>query len=252
MLKLKKKNPILEYDNARTKDNILIEQFPNNFIDQTIDHKRKRPKWWDDMPLFYWGFNSQKKLLESKYDEVLDSGQESYRTFKTCPGIGAYFNRAMNIKWPCDVLFEINEDESITYRASNPNYISIQSHEHSLTGHLADIVIVKVSIPLIIRNKDFDITFQDSTFYRNNPFRVSPGILERSNKPTLLNCFLFFPKQPRKYFFQSGDIYATIVTSKPNVILKHSDLRPSFNNYLQEIKRSFFKTKWSYRDVDNE
>lgn len=249
---------VLEYDYTRLHpsddfSDADVDKIPEEFFKTAIEHKpNPRPKWWDNLSLFKYGYNSTRQLVTEQFDDLIkNNNTDSFRTAKSCPGLGSFFNRSINLKWPCDVFLEVKQDGEIIYKPSNPNHILFSIQDQDIESHLNNVIIVKVTLPIAIRNTNFDISFNDPILYNNTPFRVCPGLLLKSETPTILSTFLMFSPVAQKYFMPAGDIYNTLVTSEPNVKLKHSDLKKEVYSTKAKLNRSFFNSNWSIRNVDN-
>ena len=243
----------LEYD--FTQDvylNKTVEDFPEEYFSMSMQYKKTlRPDWWKAMSLFAYGYNNVAELLKNKFDDIIKEDVNSYRTVKTCPGLGAVFNRAINLKWPCDVLIQVDEEGNLAYKTSNDTLISLGIHQQKFQGHLDDVIFLKVTYPIAIRNKNFDVSFHDPILYNNTPFRVSPGLLLRSKRPITLSSFLIFPAKPENYFFKAGEVFTTLVLSESGIPIKKANLYNDVMKYRSDISSSFFDSKWSKRNVDN-
>lgn len=255
MIGKKNKMLTLEYDyvpfNESHNLDYLDSELPDEFLSLVFQHKKiLRPDWWKPMSLFKYGYNNAAEMIKNKYMQLLEDNTNSYRTVKTCPGLGALFNRAINMKWPCDVFLQTTE-EGVDYKSSNSRFISIGIHKQEFQGHLNDVLFVKVTFPLAIRNYQFDVSFQDPILYNNTPFRVSPGMLLSSRKPITLSTFLIFPKIEEQYFFKQGEIMTTLVLSQPGVDVKRVNMYNEVSKYRSDLSSSFFESKWSQRNVNN-
>ena len=77
----------------------------------------------------------------------------TFRSVKTCPGIGNYLDRTIPIKLPCDLALDTKED-GWRYFSNGDDLMDITSHPNNQIPIFKEYHILKICFPLYFKSKD--------------------------------------------------------------------------------------------------
>lgn len=146
-----------------------------------------------------WFKNLQKQF--SMFDE---KSQIHYPapTIKSCPGIIRYLTNGIIIPLWTDLIIEIRNDGTFTYKASD-DITLIESHEKDQYGYefLRNFINLKLISPWYFKtNKSVEFIFTDPFYHleNSNEFKTLPGVQDWSyNRSSNIN--LMFPVKNETY-----------------------------------------------------
>jgi len=188
--------------------------FPDDYIN--IENK---PSFWKNLSYYVFDLKSPSQAM----DYLLYEGVATPKTFKSCPAMHGYFQRAIPVKFTSDIILETFENGTYNYRCFD-NSMLIRDHgSHQVGGHLSeDFIIIKFFFNVLIRTKSNSINFSTPILYNQMPYEVVPGIIQNQKWPIDLNINTLFPKINKKYHFKTGDICAVLQVDKPITSIEHN------------------------------
>jgi len=210
---------------------IKYQYFPELDIQKDINTSmkllsREKPSWWKSITPYIKGIKNAKEFLEKIQKEKIFSGKR-FSTIKRCHGMHQLFSKSVLLKWPCDVLLEIEEDGSYKWRAGNNDIHIGFHHPDQAPIHLGEkYAFIKPAFKFFYATtENCLISFIDPILYKKQPYNVCPGIIEnKKNKKMELNVILLFDKgNKQQYFFKAGDPLAIMQFDKNVTSLEQSN-----------------------------
>lgn len=227
---------------------------PETFKPEWFGLSRNKPTWFEKLNPFV----SISKMKEGGYKSAKDALKETrkipfsseykpggtFRSVKTCPGIGNYLSRTIPLKLPSDLIIETKTDN---WRFFSPFKASIDVSDHKYNQiqkeSFKDYHILKIGFPLLLKSKDKDLRgfFTDPMYYNNDIFwRCVPGVLDFSVVQQI-NVIILLPKINEHYSFQTGTVCGAITFTKPITKIKQNQkLVSQFDNLIA----SNFRSTW--------
>ena len=206
----------------------------------------EKPKWFTTQPLITHNeAKSVSDYIKKYWNDLMKYIPESIKTSKGCPGFNTLFKHSVVIKFPCDVLLEIQENGDYKYQTKS-KYTVLKNINHHGSGQFqgmpGNYIAIKFEFDCHINVKDTLIQFIDPLYWNDVPYKVTPGLVPCDCMP--LNVIVFFPAG--KYHFKAGSVLATMTFSNPITKIESADLtKASFRRLWQSDKHIL---KRSYED----
>jgi hypothetical protein len=207
----------------------------------------EKPKWFTTQPVIT--HNEAKSVpdyIRKYWNDLMHFIPESVKTSKSCPGFNTLFKHSVAIKFPCDILLEIDENLDYKYQTKS-RYTVLKSITHHGSGQLqgmpGNYVAIKFEFDCHINVKNTLVQFIDPLYWNDVPYKVSPGLVECKAMP--LNTIAFF--SPGKYHFKAGSVLSVMTFSNPITHIESADLKKAALRRLwQSDKHVLKRPKWPF------
>lgn len=220
-----------------------------NFLTKAIP---STSKWWDGLPNFHSGIKKIKDVLRvdlGNYDTPL--------TVKTCPGITDLLQKSYIVKFPCDVLIDIEPvpnlaDPIMRWQVPDGDLLSVGRHSREQYTSSKQQIFnnysnVKFQIPVFLGSKKTLGYIYTPPYYHtdNIPYVIMPGIIyTNNNMANELNVNCMFPNQAGTYHFRAGEplCYLTVLEDYLPELEENKELpnklykRHFLSNYRKRLK----------------
>lgn len=200
----------------------------------SVKQRDKRPGWFNDTSVFYFGLKTSKEFVEKAWDYLFDDRVGTVKTVRACPGLNSFFSQSIPLKFPCQLLVETFEDGAYRWRASETDFIGVFHHSAEQAPKLAEnYIILKFGYPIYFRpTEDVQVSITDPILFNPMPFRPSPGIVHiKKNEINTLNIIVFFEKKNARYVFNPGEVLACMQFSCIIKGMDKKDLGEDFKRY---------------------
>jgi hypothetical protein len=198
---------------------ILYNVLNDNLTIQDMLETSSNPEWLKQTPFFAGGFKSLKDWFSK------EPGGPVPKTIRACPGIADYLSKIIVVKFPVDILLNINEDGSYQWRTPMPlDNFNIASHQQWQYNNFTDKINIKIFLPLALSsNKNTEIMFTDPYYHTITPYSVVPGIVKlTSSNQSIQPINLLFAKSKSTYQFNAGQPLCYIFVCNEKIKLKLS------------------------------
>jgi hypothetical protein len=156
------------------------------------------------------------------------------KTVKGCPGMLELFKNSFLVKFPCDLILETQKNGQ--YRAQKPTETEVLTLSHhreeqvELSEPLSSFIMIKFCFPFLYQAPNNKISFVDATYWKNQPYKIAPGILDFTNaKEALpLNIITFFEKKDKIYEFKKEDPMVLLYTLHRSTLEVNENLENTF------------------------
>ena len=165
------------------------------------------------------------------------------RTAKSCPGMLELFKNSFLIKFPCDFILETKE--SGEYKWQKPSktqvlQIAEQSAEQvEFHPPLSLFIMIRFNLPFLFQAPNNKVSFIDTTYWKNQPYKIAPGILDfkKDREALPLNFVALFEKKDKAYEFKKGEPMGLYYTLHKSTMEVKEDLEDSL--LRQDLNRTF-------------
>lgn len=223
--------------------------FLNNHTSKSLENSidilsKEKPLWWKNFSFFILGYKKFKDLIFNLNIDHLLSTESNFVTIKACPAMHNLFQKSLLLKWPCDTIIETYEDGSFKFRHTNSD-MSIEHHSNlQLPSNLSkEFTVLKIGFSMdFSTSENCCVSFVDPILYKDQPYKVSPGIMNCfSNRKSLLKVICFFPKKNMRYFFESGEPLSLMQFDKniTGVAQSNLDNLKSMENNYNKFNRGY-------------
>lgn len=168
------------------------------------------PTWHKQMAPYNTpvGEFSKPNDLISSFPQLAEKNslQLTAANMKTCYGMTELFKRSFLMKFPCDIMIYTASDGRIIFKSME--FLFAEHHNGSISIISNDMVHCKIVVPNIMftSDKKIDMFYGDNYYYKNQPFKVMPGIVSFTDKFGVnLIVNMSFPKADGRFFFKKGD-----------------------------------------------
>lgn len=196
------------------------------------------PGWWKKLTAFIFDKKSIKQVINDFSWPVLLQ-HDTYMTAKGCPALQNFFKHNVLVKFPCDFLVETGANGDYKWKSNNKE-ISLTHHDPlQYPGISQDYMVLKFILDVnFTTDKPAYIQFLDPVFYNTVHYKVSPGLVQTNPKQCYgMHVVCFFPKIDARYYFEQGDVIATLQLSEPVKKITQKDLSKLPTN---SIRSKFF------------
>ena len=170
------------------------------------------------------------------------------RTAKSCPGMLELFKNSFLIKFPCDFILETKENGEYKWQKPSKTQvlqIAEQSAEQvEFHPPLSLFIMIKFRLPFLFQAPNNKVSFIDTTYWKNQPYKIAPGILNFMNdKESLpLNIIVFFEKKNNIYEFKKGEPMVLLYTLNKSTLEINENLKETFAEQ-KTFSLNWLKTK---------
>jgi len=169
------------------------------------------------------------------------------RTVQSCPGMLELFKNSFILKFPCDVILETKENGEYSWQKPSTTQVLIIMHhpeeQSEFQPPLSSFIMIKFSLPFVYQAPDNKVSFVDSVYWKNQPYKIAPGILNfKSNKHAVpLNVITLFEKKNKIYEFKKGDPMVLLYTLNKSTLEINKNLEDSFSKNI--LRRTFYPAR---------
>ena len=186
---------------------------------------REQPTWWKKLTAFVNDVRTPGEAVK-KYSWHTILNYNTWMTAKGCPAIQNYMKQNIVLKFPCDVIIEVDENGGYRWRSAN-HQMSVSHHDGmQYPGFSDQYTVLKFCYNINFSvDKKVQLNFQDPIFYTWTDYRVSPGTVELNPKQAYgLNVIVVFPKNKARYFFKAGTVLCTAQFTDAIKTIEQKDL----------------------------
>jgi len=215
-------------------DNVNIQ-----FEDVMTPCHTDTPNWWRKLDFYR---NKAKSVLDLWSKLSRDEKQEivGFTTARACPAFRELFKNSFLVRFPTDLLLETTANAEYTWKSPTEGFIEVNWHETELVGSSIseNYIVIKFLLPFLIAAKGTKALFLDPIYYKDQPFKVTPGVIEMKDNSVgiPLNIVVFFQKKDAVYHFKKDDpiclaYFTNRVSAKENRKLKIYDKKKFLLDY---------------------
>jgi len=198
------------------------------------------PSWWRKLDFYR---NKSKSVLDmwTKLSQEEKQEVEGFTTVRACPGFRELFKNSYLLKFPSDLLLETTADGEFTWKTpGEEGLLRVYFHTPDQIGsQISDnYTIIKFILPFLIAGKGTKALFLDPIYYKDQPFKISPGVMELkgNNIGMPFNVIVFFEKKDATYHFQKGEpicivYFSDRVHAKESSKIRRYDKKKFFLDY---------------------
>jgi len=200
---------------------ILYNVLNDNLTKEDLLETSSKPSWLKEMPLLAGGFSNLKEWFKTA-----QPNDPVPKTVKACPGIKDLLSKVIILKFPTDLLLDIQADGTYKWRTPWPvQNFNVSSHQ-SWQYNFSDNINIKISLPLSLScTKNVDIIYLEPFYHTSVPYKVIPGIVKLSSKHQSIQPInLFFDRENKTYQFRAGQPLCYIMVCNGSAQVKEQKL----------------------------
>ena len=225
------------------KDRFYIKQIVKEEVplEEIIAPALTGPKWFSNLCPFV---RKKKRAIDLHPFPI-------NKTARGCPGMLELFKNSFLIKFGCDILLETNtKGEYFWQKPSGTQVLKLHHHPQEQVESqppLSSFIMIKFCLPFIFQVPDNKVSFIDPVYWKNQPYKIAPGILNfRNDRHAVpLHIITLFEKKNAVYEFKRGDPMVLLYTLNKSTLEVNKDLDGSFAR--GNLEKSF-SNRWQPRD----
>jgi len=213
---------------------IVDESIP---LEEVITPALGGPKWFSNLCPFV----RKKKRARDLHPFPIN------KTVQGCPGILELFKNSFLIKFPCDVILQTLSDGKYSWQTPRQTQaFKINHHPQEQVEFqepLSSFIMIKFYLPFIFKAPNNKVSFVDSVYWKNQPYKIAPGILDfGTDKYALpLHVITLFEKKNAVYEFKKGEPMVLLYTLNRSTLEVNPNLDSSF---AVGVKERTFTQEW--------